>query len=129
MPHQVLTKRILVVEDDPMLIDMYKDKLKYEGFRVSTATDGKKALARVKQGADLIMLDILMPGLNGFEVLKRLKANKETRDIPVIVFTNIGSELSDNDKNLALSLGATDFMIKSLNTPDEVVSKIRTILG
>jgi DNA-binding response OmpR family regulator len=121
-------KRILVVEDDTMLLEMYKDKLKMEGFRVATASDGKKAVARVKQGADLILLDILMPGMNGFEVLKKIKSEGDTMNIPVIVLTNIGSELSDNDKNLAISLGATDFMIKSLNTPDDVVGRIRTIL-
>lgn len=122
-------KRILIVEDDPMLVEMYRDKLKFEGYRVATVTDGKKSLARIRQGADLILLDILMPGLNGFEVLKRVKADKETKEIPVIVLTNLGSELTDNDKNLALSLGAADFMIKSLNTPDQVVERVRTILA
>ncbi len=122
------TKRILIVEDDLMLVEMYKDKLKLEGFRVATATDGKKALTRIKEGADLILLDILMPGLNGFEVLKKIKASPETRDIPVIVLTNLGSTLTDNDKQLALSLGAADYMIKALNTPDDVANRIRTML-
>lgn len=122
-------KRVLVIEDDPMLVEMYKEKLKMEGFRVATATDGKKALARIKQGADMILLDVLMPGLNGFEVLKRIRAEEDSKDIPVIVLTNVGSELTDQDKNFALSLGATDYMIKSLNTPDEVVERIRTILA
>ncbi len=122
-------KRILVVEDDPMLVEMYRDKLKMEGFRVSTATDGKKALTRVKEGADLILLDILMPGLNGFEVLKKIKSAPETKNIPVIVLTNLGSQLTDNDKSLALSLGAADYMIKALNTPDEVAERIREMLA
>jgi DNA-binding response OmpR family regulator len=121
-------KRILLIEDDPMLVEMYREKLKMEGFRVATVGDGKKAIARIKQGADLILLDILMPGMNGFEVLKKVKADTQTKEIPVIVLTNIGTELTDNDKNLAISLGATDFMIKSLNTPDDVVDRIRTIL-
>jgi DNA-binding response OmpR family regulator len=129
-PSDTITRhRILVIEDDPMLVEMYKDKLKKEGFRVATVSDGKKAVARVKQGADLILLDILMPGMNGFELLKKIKSEEQTKTIPVIVLTNIGSELSDNDKNLALSLGAADFMIKSLNTPQDVVNRIRTILG
>jgi CheY-like chemotaxis protein len=122
-------KRVLIVEDDAMIVEMYKDKLKMEGFRVATVMDGKKAMARIKQGADLILLDILMPGLNGFEVLKKLKSDDETRDIPVIVLTNIGSATAGNDKDLAFSLGATDYMIKSLNTPDDVVERIETILS
>jgi DNA-binding response OmpR family regulator len=120
-----IKKRILIIEDDPMLLDMYRDKLKMEGFRVTTVSDGKKALARAKRGADLILLDILMPGLNGFEILKRLKEEAQTEAIPVIVLTNMGSDLSDRDKKLALSLGAQDFMIKALNTPDDVVARIR----
>ncbi|HEY1074388.1 MAG TPA: response regulator [Patescibacteria group bacterium] len=122
-------KRVLIVEDDQMLVEMYKDKLKLEGFRVSTATDGKKAVARLKEGADIILLDILMPGLNGFEVLKKIKGTDETKETPVIVLTNLGNHLSENDKNLALSLGATDYMIKSLNTPDQVVERIQEILA
>jgi DNA-binding response OmpR family regulator len=118
-------KRILIVEDDPMLLEMYRDKLKMEGFRVATVTDGKKALIRIKQGTDLILLDILMPGLNGFEILKRMKNEEKTELIPVIVLTNMGNELSDRDKKLAISLGARDFMIKALNTPDDVVKRIR----
>lgn len=121
-------KRILLIEDETLIVDMYKEKLKFEGFRVTTAMDGKKALTRAKQGADLILLDVLMPGLNGFEVLKRLKADKETADIPVIVLTNIGTEATANDKNFALSLGAADYMVKSLHTPDEVVARIHEIL-
>lgn len=121
-------KRILIVEDEALIVDMYKEKLKFEGFRVASVMDGKKALTRAKQGVDLILLDILMPGLNGFEVLKRLKSDKETQPIPVIVFTNMGSELTDNDKSFALSLGAVDYMVKSLHTPDEVIDRIKTIL-
>lgn len=124
-PH---TKRILLVEDDQVLVEMYKERLKDEGFRVRTATDGKKALLRIKEGADLILLDVLMPGLNGFEVLKKIKSDEKLKHIPVVLLTNIGSEKTDADKNLALSLGATDYMIKSLHTPDEVVKRMYDIL-
>lgn len=122
-------KKVLIVEDDEVLSEMYKEKLKLEGYKVSTANDGKKALGRIKLGADLILLDILMPGLNGFEVLKRIKNDKTISQIPVVVLTNIGGESLDKDKNLALSLGATDYMIKALNTPEDVVNKIRIILS
>jgi two-component system alkaline phosphatase synthesis response regulator PhoP len=122
-------KTILIVEDDTVIVEMYKEKLKHEGFRVLTATDGRIALQRVKENIDLILLDILMPKLNGFEVLKRLKNDKKTSSIPVIVLTNIGSESIDNDKKLAFSLGAADYMIKSLNTPNDVVAKVRAIFA
>ncbi len=121
-------KSILIIEDDEMILEMYKDKLKSEGFHVYTVTDGKKALQRISQGADLILLDILMPSLNGFEILKKVKASDRTKNIPVIVLTNIGSESADSDKNLAMSLGAEDYMVKALNTPEDVVSRIKQII-
>jgi len=121
-------KTILIVEDEPDLVQMYKEKLKMKGFRVFTVTDPAKAFGRAKQGVDLILLDILMPGMNGFEVLKKLKSNAETKDIPIIVLTNVGSESTDKDREFALSLGATGYMIKSLNTPDSVVTNIDKIL-
>ena len=122
-------KKVLIVEDDEMLLDMYKEKLKNEGYSIATVKDGKVAMQRIRQGADLILLDILMPNLNGFEILKRVKSESEIKDIPVIVLTNIGSESVDSDKNLALSLGAADYLIKSLNTPDSVANRIKQILG
>lgn len=122
-------KSILLIEDDLALVEMYRDKLRKEGYRVLTVTDGRMAMQRIRQGADLILLDILMPNLNGFEILKRTKKEEELKNIPVIVLTNIGSDSVDNDKNLAFSLGAADYMIKSLNTPSDVVQKIKSILG
>ena len=80
-------KKVLIVEDDLVLIEMYKEKLKMEGFRVATASDGKKAIGRIREGADLILLDILMPGLNGFEVCEKIKSDPETSSIPVIILT------------------------------------------
>lgn len=122
-------KTILIIEDDVAIVEMYKEKLKNEGFRVLTANDGRIALQRLKESVDLILLDILMPKLNGFEVLKKLKNNDQTKNIPVIVLTNIGSESIDNDKKLAFSLGASDYMIKSLNTPNDVVAKVRALFA
>lgn len=121
-------KSVLLIEDDLALVEMYRDKLRDEGFRVLTVTDGKLALQRTRQGADLILLDILMPNLNGFEILKRIKNEEKLKNIPVIVLTNVGSNSIDNDKKLAFSLGAADYMIKSLNTPTDVVNKIKSII-
>lgn len=120
---------ILLIEDDQPLMEMYKDMLRLKGFKVKTASDGKKALKKIDANADLILLDILMPGLNGFEVLKAIKSNPELKDIPVIILTNIGSESNDPDKNLALYLGAEDYLIKSLHTPDQIVARVQQVLS
>ncbi|HOX40651.1 MAG TPA: response regulator [bacterium] len=122
-------KTILIVEDDPTLLEMYKEKLRISGFRVITAKDGKAALQRIKDMPNLVLLDILMPGLNGFELLKRVKADPETKDIPIVVLTNVGSESVDSDKQFAMSLGANDYLVKSLNTPDDVVARIQKIIA
>lgn len=120
----VKVKKVLLVEDEPLLIDLYQERFGEEDFELEIAQDGNEALAKADKGADLILLDILLPGINGFEVLRRLKRNLDTRDIPVIVLTNLGSEQSDSDKQLAFSLGAVDYLVKSYHTPDEMVEII-----
>lgn len=117
-------KRVLLVEDEPLLIDLYQERFSEEEFQLEIARDGNEALKKADLGVDLILLDILLPGINGFEVLRRLKRNLDTRDIPVIVLTNLGSEQSDSDKQLAFSLGAVDYLVKSYHTPDEMVEII-----
>ncbi|MDO8513460.1 MAG: response regulator transcription factor [bacterium] len=124
-----MNNTVLLVEDDRMLAEMYEEKLSMEGYKVIQAEDGKIALKKAKKQPNVILLDIMMPGLNGFEVLKELKQDMETTSIPVIVLTNVGSESADSDQDLALSLGAECYLVKSYHTPDEVVSKINTILN
>ncbi|KKU44028.1 MAG: Response regulator receiver modulated diguanylate cyclase/phosphodiesterase with PAS/PAC sensor(S) [Berkelbacteria bacterium GW2011_GWA2_46_7] len=123
------TKRVLLVEDEPLLIDLYQERFSEEDFSLEIARDGNEALKKADLGADLILLDILLPGINGFEVLRRLKRNLDTRDIPVIVLTNLGSEQSDSDKQLAFSLGAVDYLVKSYHTPDEMVEIVNKRLA
>lgn len=120
----VIKKQVLLVEDEPLLIDLYQERFGEEDFGLEVAQDGNEALKKAGKGADLILLDILLPGINGFEVLRQLKRNLDTRDIPVIVLTNLGSEQSDSDKQLAFSLGAVDYLVKSYHTPDEMVEVI-----
>lgn len=115
----------MLVEDEPLLLELYSERFKEEKFKLSTAKTGEEAIKMARNGSDLILLDILMPGMNGFEVLRRLKNDLQTRDIPVIVLTNLGSEQSDKDKQLALSLGAIDYLVKSYHTPDELVDIIK----
>lgn len=116
---------ILLVEDDQMLSEMYQEKLELEGYKVLGAENGEIALKKARKQPGLILLDIMMPGMNGFEVLKELKQNMETKNIPVIVLTNLGSESADKDNNLAISLGAESYLVKSYHTPDEVIKKVK----
>jgi DNA-binding response OmpR family regulator len=120
---------ILLIEDDPMLTELYKSKLELEEFKVSVAEDGKRGLEAAKSvKPDLILLDIMLPEMNGFEVLKQLGQDAATKSVPVIVLTNLGGEQADNDKRLALSLGAKEFLVKTFHLPDDIVGKIKTTL-
>ncbi len=123
-----MKKNILLVEDDVMLSEMYQEKLEMEGYKVTLAEDGDSAVRKIKLMPDLVLLDIMMPRMNGFDVLKNVKSDVRTKDIPVVVLTNIGSESTDSDKDLAMSLGAEDYLVKSYHTPDEVVDKVKEIL-
>ena len=112
-----------------MLASMYEERLTEEGYEVSLAFDGEEALERARNRPNLILLDIMLPKLNGFEVLKKLKESAETRHIPVIILTNLGSKSANEDRNLALALGAADYLVKSFHLPNEVVDKIKIILN
>lgn len=114
-----MTKKILIIEDDASLIKAYGEMFKPEsGFEVTGATAGKEGLALIEtEKPDLIMLDIMLPGgMNGFDVLEKLKANPLTEKIPVIVLTNL-----DSEEKVAKTIGACDYVVKSDTTKDEVV--------
>lgn len=120
-------KKILIVEDDEFLLQMYVTKLELESFRVLSATNGEEGLKTAfKEKPDLILLDLKLPKIDGFEVLRDLKSNEDTKNIPVVVLTNF-SEKEHIDKCLAL--GAEDYLIKAHFVPSEVISKIKKILG
>ncbi|MEX0594596.1 MAG: response regulator [Patescibacteria group bacterium] len=123
-------KKILLVEDEPLLIGLYKEAFSEEPYSMSVAESGTDALVQVNNNKpDLILLDILLPGMNGFEVLRKIKASSKSRDIPVIVLTNLGSEETDKDRQLALSLGAIDYLVKSYHTPEEMIKIVRSRLS
>lgn len=120
--------KILLVDDDPLLIRMYQKKLQNDGYEVDSASDGEAGLKKVSEfEPDLILLDIMMPKLNGLEVLKKLKEETQTKNIPVILLTNVGG--SDEDVERGLGLGAVAYLIKAGNRPDVVVSKVKEILA
>lgn len=118
--------KILLIEDDPFLLSMYSTKFEIEGFEVLTANNGEEGLALAKANLpDIILLDILMPVMNGFEVLEQLKNDSKTKKIPVILLTNLNQR---DEIEKGLTMGADDYLIKAHFMPSEVVEKIRKIL-
>jgi two-component system phosphate regulon response regulator PhoB/two-component system alkaline phosphatase synthesis response regulator PhoP len=119
-------KKILIVEDDKFLRDLCLKKLKKTGFKVLTAFDGKEGLKKIKEEKPaLILLDIVLPGLSGFEVLKQIKADSQTSSIPVIILSNLGQK---EDIEKGIKLGAKDYIIKADNTPNEIIEKVKTVM-
>lgn len=120
--------KIMIVEDDTFVMDIYQTKLSSEGFEVIAAMNGQEAIDRLEKETELpniILLDIIMPRIDGLEVLKRIKANDRWKDIPVILLTNLSQK---EEIETGLGLGAKDYMIKSHFTPMEVLDKIKTYL-
>ena len=119
--------KVLIIEDDSFLLRMYADKFEIENFKVFIADEGKKGLrVAQKELPDIILLDIILPGMNGFEILKELKANQTTEKIPVILLTNLSQR---DDVDQGLTLGAKDYLIKAHFMPSEVVAKVKNILN
>ncbi len=120
------SKKVLIVEDDEFLRSLNAKRLEAEGFKVVIAVDGQSAIDLIpKEMPNLIFLDLLLPGVDGFEVLKKIKADDKTKAIPVIVFSNLGQK---EDIEKAHNLGADDFLVKANFTLDDVVIKIKEVL-
>lgn len=118
-----MAKKILLIEDDPFISDIYITNLRNSGFEVSLASDGESGMAHVKKGGiDLILLDLLLPKIDGFEILKKMREESSLKNIPVIILTNLG-EKENIEKGL--KLGAVDYLIKVNFSPREVIEKIK----
>jgi DNA-binding response OmpR family regulator len=118
--------KILIVEDDPVLQKTLQEFLIGEGFEVFSAGDGDEGVrTATKENPDLILLDIILPKKNGYEVIKELKANEGTMKIPIVLLTNLGG-IHDVEK--ALELGATTYLIKSDYKLEEIAKKVKEIL-
>ena len=118
--------KVLLVEDDKMIIDMYTLKFSQEGYDIVQAENGKDGLELAKKNIpDIILLDIILPQMDGFTVLKELKADDSTKNIPVVLLTNLGQ---DGDVKKGLELGAKDYLIKANFTPSQVVDKVKSVL-
>jgi DNA-binding response OmpR family regulator len=117
---------ILIIEDDSYISDMYRIKLESENFEVAIASDGIAGIKILKkQKLDMILLDIVMPKVDGFNVLKTIKDDPEFKEIPVVLLTNLSQK---ENVERGFKLGADGYIIKAHFTPSEVVEKIKEIL-
>ncbi len=114
---------ILVVDDDKDIVDLVRYNLRKEGFTVLTARNGVDALELASQRPDLIILDVMMPEMNGWEVVKKLKAGARTSTIPVVFLTAKSSEV---DEVLGLELGAEDYLVKPISIP-KLLARVRAV--
>jgi DNA-binding response OmpR family regulator len=120
--------KILLVEDDPLMVRMYQRKLVNDGYDVAIAVNGEEGMVKIRTfHPDLVLLDIMMPKLNGLQVLERTKADPTIASIPIIILTNLGG--SEEDIERGLELGAVAYLVKSAYRPDEVISKVKEVLS
>lgn len=119
---------ILLVEDDSFISGMYQTKLTSLGYQVEVIEDGEAAWERLKQEPlpDLVLLDVVLPQKDGFEILAALRKQRMTKDVPVILLTNLGQK---PDIERGTKLGADEYIIKAHYTPSEVVEKISKVLN
>jgi len=118
--------KILIVEDEPFLLELYQTKLVQEGYNALVASNGDVGFAQALNNLpDLILLDLLMPKVDGYEMLKKLKADSKTKAIPVIIFSNL-TQKEEIEKGLRL--GANDFIIKTSITPTQLASRVKGFL-
>lgn len=117
---------IFVVEDDKFLRELLVRKLETSGFDVSFAVDGEEALRKLKEKIpQLVLLDLVLPGIDGFEVLEYIRKNPRTKSVSVIILSNLGQQ---EEVEKGIRLGANDYLIKAHFTPDEIVEKSRKIV-
>lgn len=116
----------MIVEDDKFLRELISQKLSKEGYDVSEAIDGEEAMKKIKEDKpQLVLLDLILPGIDGFEVLSRVKKGQDTSLIPVIILSNLGQR---EDVERGLKLGAADYLVKAHFTPGEIIEKVRNTL-
>ncbi len=118
--------RVLVVEDEASLLSTLQDELEAGGFDVDPATTGDEALRKVTEHPpDIILLDLLLPGLGGLGILANLKSGERTKQIPVVILSNVGDEVKIQE---ALELGAEDYFVKTKYDLTDILDRLRAIL-
>jgi len=121
-----MAKTILIIEDDQFLRELIVRKIINEGFSALEAESGEQGIEKTKkEKPDLILLDLMLPGIGGFEVLKKIKEDKNSSSIPIIILSNL-AEPEEMEKGL--KMGAVDFLIKAHLTPREIIDKIKSVL-
>ncbi|PIV43615.1 MAG: response regulator [Candidatus Nealsonbacteria bacterium CG_4_10_14_0_2_um_filter_40_15] len=116
-------QNILLVEDDPFLIDIYTTKLKESGFSVEVANDGEVALRKARENKpDLVILDIVLPQIDGWEILRKIKSEPEFKNLKVIILSNLGQK---EEVEKGMKLGAIKYLIKAHYTPSQVIKEIK----
>lgn len=119
--------KVLIVEDDPTILRMYQMIFVHQGHEVEMAIDGEDGLAKVRSfKPTIVLLDIMMPKMNGLELLDKLKADPATKGIPVVMLTNLGG---DQDIESAMSKGAVKYIVKSEHEPHDVVDMVEAVLA
>ena len=122
-----MSKHILIIEDDDFFRELIRKKLVSEGFEVSESIDGEKGIETIKEiHPDLVILDLLLPSIDGFEVLSKVKADASIAQTRFIVLSNLGQQ---EDIERGLRLGADDFLIKSQFDIDQIMDKVKTVLN
>lgn len=120
-------KKILIVEDDPMLVEIYSKKFEISGFEVILANTGLDAVKKAQESKpDVILLDLVLPEIDGFEALKRIREDKSLANTKVIISSNLSQE---DERQKAEDLGANGFITKASFTPQEMVNKVQEFLG
>lgn len=118
--------KIVIVEDDKFLRELITQKVRKEGYEVVEAINGEDGVAKTKaEKPDLVLLDLILPGIDGFEVLRQIKEDVESSVIPVVILSNLGQK---DDVERGMKLGASDYLVKAHFTPGEILAKIKTIL-
>ncbi len=121
-----MAKKLLIVEDDQFLRELITKKLETKGYEVIQAEDGEKGFEKAKEEKpELVLLDLMLPGIDGFKVLEKIKADSEIAETPVIILSNLGQK-KDIDKGM--ELGAQDFLIKAHFTPNQIIEKVNITL-
>ncbi|HSX35795.1 MAG TPA: response regulator [Patescibacteria group bacterium] len=119
--------KVFIVEDDPLMSRMYQKIFTFEKYEVEMAGDGEEALAKVvAANPTIILLDVMMPKMNGLQVLEKLKADPATKHIPVVMLTNLAGQ---QDAETALSKGAVKYIVKSEHEPREIADMIKEIVA
>jgi len=121
----VKTKTVLVVDDEPDIVELVSYNLTKEGFEVSSASDGEEALNKIKKGSfDFLVLDLMLPGIQGVELCRILRNDPKTKNLPIIMLTAKGEEV---DRILGLEMGADDYLTKPFS-PRELIARIKAVL-